>query len=134
VSGWGGGDERPRWRRVRALTLPGSGAGVEWFLLKFEPEALTPGVVMAAVGQVAFSIGVGGTLMVVYGSHLRDDEPLAANAIWTAVGDTGAGFLAGLAVFPDRLFDGAELDRDWTNADRVVVPKETGKRVEPTDE
>lgn len=85
---------------VRALTLEGSGEGVAWFLLKFEPEALTPGVVMAAVGQVAFSIGVGGTLMVVYGSHLRDDEPLAANAVWTGVGDTGAGLLAGLAVFP----------------------------------
>lgn len=85
---------------VRAVTLAGSGEGVEWFLFKFEPEALTPGVVMAAVGQVAFSIGVGGTLMVVYGSHLGDDEPLAANALWTALGDTGAGLLAGLAVFP----------------------------------
>jgi len=38
--------------------------------------------------------------------------------------------VAGLAVFLDRLFDGRELDREWVDADRVVVPQETGKRVE----
>lgn len=42
--------------------------------------------------------------------------------------------IAGLAVFLDRLFEGRELDREWEDADRVVVPEETGKRVEPTDE
>lgn len=42
--------------------------------------------------------------------------------------------VAGLAVFLDRVFDGRELDREWVDADRVVVPQETGKRVESTDE
>jgi tRNA (cytidine56-2'-O)-methyltransferase len=37
--------------------------------------------------------------------------------------------VASLAVFLDRLFDGRELDREWTGADRRVVPQETGKRV-----
>ena len=37
--------------------------------------------------------------------------------------------VAGLAVFLDRLFDGAELEREWTDADQRVVPMETGKRV-----
>jgi tRNA (cytidine56-2'-O)-methyltransferase len=37
--------------------------------------------------------------------------------------------VAGLAVFLDRLFDGRELDREWTDAEAVVVPRETGKRV-----
>jgi tRNA (cytidine56-2'-O)-methyltransferase len=41
--------------------------------------------------------------------------------------------VAGLAVFLDRLFDGRELDREWADADRVVVPQETGKRVEEPD-
>ncbi|WP_247731665.1 tRNA (cytidine(56)-2'-O)-methyltransferase [Halovivax limisalsi] len=46
--------------------------------------------------------------------------------------------VAGLAVFLDRLFDGAELDRAWEGADRRVVPKSTGKEVvsvedEPAD-
>lgn len=38
--------------------------------------------------------------------------------------------IAALAVFLDRLFEGAELDREWADADREVVPQETGKRVE----
>ncbi|WP_254829624.1 tRNA (cytidine(56)-2'-O)-methyltransferase [Haloglomus salinum] len=42
--------------------------------------------------------------------------------------------VAGLAVFLDRLFDGRELDREWADADRQVVPKETGKKVVPLDE
>jgi tRNA (cytidine56-2'-O)-methyltransferase len=42
--------------------------------------------------------------------------------------------VAGLAVFLDRLFDGRELDREWIDADRRVVPEETDKTVVPTDE
>ena len=37
--------------------------------------------------------------------------------------------VAGLAVLLDRLFEGAELDREWIEADRVVVPQATGKKV-----
>ncbi len=42
--------------------------------------------------------------------------------------------VAGLAVFLDRLFDGRELDRDWEDAQQRVIPKATGKQVEPLDE
>jgi tRNA (cytidine56-2'-O)-methyltransferase len=38
--------------------------------------------------------------------------------------------VAALAVFLDRLFEGQELDREWRDAERRVVPQETGKRVE----
>jgi len=40
--------------------------------------------------------------------------------------------VASLAVFLDRLFGGRELDREWVDADREVVPEATGKRVEET--
>jgi len=38
--------------------------------------------------------------------------------------------IAALAVFLDRLFSGRELDREWSDADRVVVPQARGKVVE----
>jgi tRNA (cytidine56-2'-O)-methyltransferase len=41
--------------------------------------------------------------------------------------------VAGLAVFLDRLFEGRELDREWADADRKVLPMETGKRVVDPD-
>jgi len=41
--------------------------------------------------------------------------------------------VAGLAVFLDRLFEGRELDQEWADADRTVIPKATGKKVVPVD-
>jgi NSS family neurotransmitter:Na+ symporter len=85
---------------VRSLTLPGAGQGLEWFILKFRPQDITAQVTMAALGQVVFSLALGGTFMVVYGSYLDDKVRLGTNALLTVAGDTGAGILAGLAIFP----------------------------------
>jgi NSS family neurotransmitter:Na+ symporter len=79
--------------------LPGAGEGIRW-LLAFDASSITPTVAIAALGQVVFSIGLGGTLMLVYGSYLGADANIRSDAIWTVVGDTGAGLLAGLAIFP----------------------------------
>jgi len=38
--------------------------------------------------------------------------------------------VASLAVFLDRLFEGEELDREWKDADRRVIPQAAGKRVD----
>ena len=37
--------------------------------------------------------------------------------------------IASLAVFLDRLFEGQELDREWTDAEKTVIPQATGKKV-----
>jgi neurotransmitter:Na+ symporter, NSS family len=85
---------------VRSLTLDGAFAGVEWYVLKLDFAALTPAVMVAALGQAAFSLSLGGTFMVVYGSYLDDRDDLRSAAVWTAGGDLVAGLLAGLAIFP----------------------------------
>jgi NSS family neurotransmitter:Na+ symporter len=85
---------------VRGLTLPCAAAGVHWYLFKFDVSGLTGSVMVAALGQVVFSIGLGGVFMVVYGSYLSDSEKLARSAFFTAGADTLAGLLAGLAIFP----------------------------------
>ncbi|MFP8955262.1 tRNA (cytidine(56)-2'-O)-methyltransferase [Natrialbaceae archaeon A-CW3] len=81
-------------------------------------------------------------------AHLEDEEPLLIvvgaekvpfdvyeEADWN-VGVTNQPHseVAGLAVFLDRLFEGRELEREWVDADRQVVPMETGKRVVSVDE
>ena len=85
---------------ARALTLPGADAGVRWFILKVNWADLTPAVMIAAIGQLVFSLSLGGTFMVVYGSYLDPRETLARTAIGTMVGDTGSSLLAGLAILP----------------------------------
>ena len=85
---------------VRSVTLPGAAAGLAWYLGDFAWSEVTPSVVVAALGQAVFSLSLGGTFMVVYGSYLPDDGPLIGNALATAGGDAAAGLLAGLAIFP----------------------------------
>ena len=84
---------------LRSLTLPGAGEGIRWYLA-FQPGALTASVTMAALGQVVFSLALGGTFMVTYGSYLAEDADLRRDAALTVAGDTLAGLLAGLALFP----------------------------------
>jgi neurotransmitter:Na+ symporter, NSS family len=55
---------------------------------------------VAAIGHAIFSLSLGGTFMVVYGSYLDERESLARPAIWTVIGDTGSALLAGFAVIP----------------------------------
>jgi NSS family neurotransmitter:Na+ symporter len=85
---------------VRSLTLPGAAEGVRWFILTFRWTDLTPAVMVAAIGQMVFSLSLGGTFMVVYGSYLAERESLVRTALWTAIGDTGSSLLAGLAIIP----------------------------------
>ncbi len=85
---------------VRSLTLPGATAGVEWYILKVRWADLNANVMMAAIGHAIFSLSLGGTFMVVYGSYLDEKEDLARPALWTVFGDTGSALLAGFAVIP----------------------------------
>ena len=84
---------------VRALTLHGAGAGLRQYL-EPKPEHLTAGTCLAALGQAFFSIGLGGTFMVVYGSYMRREDSIPAAAIGTALSDMFAALLAGLVVIP----------------------------------
>ena len=93
---------------VRALTLPGAWKGVRWYLLKVDLAQIDGGVVVAALGQAFFSLSLGGTFMVVYGSYLAREDGLGRNAAWTAGGDLIAGLLAGLAIIPAVVAMGLE--------------------------
>jgi NSS family neurotransmitter:Na+ symporter len=85
---------------VRSLTLPGAMAGVEWYILKVRWSDLNATVMAAALGHAIFSLSLGGTFMVVYGSYIDEKENLARPALWTVFGDTTSSLLAGFAVIP----------------------------------
>lgn len=63
-------------------------------------DEITPSVVLAAMGQAFFSIGVGGAIMMTYGSFLSRDENIADNAGVIAGADTLVAVVAGLMLFP----------------------------------
>lgn len=85
---------------VRSLTLEGAAEGVKWYIGSFQLSALTPSVMAAALGMAFFSMSLGGTFMVIYGSYLNRAAPILKNAVLTGFGASIAGILAGFAIFP----------------------------------
>lgn len=84
----------------RSVTLEGSGEGIEWYIGGFRWSALTPSVMAAALGMAFFSMSLGGTFMVIYGSYLDRETDIPTNAVMTGISASVAGLLAGFAIFP----------------------------------
>jgi NSS family neurotransmitter:Na+ symporter len=84
---------------VRALTLPGAGAGVAYL---FEPDLgkLTGTVLLSALGLAFFKLSLGMGTMTTYGSYLPAETRIVPNAARVALADTLVSLLAGLAIFP----------------------------------
>ena len=55
---------------IRSCTLPGAGAGIEFFL-KPDFSKLTPGAFLGALGQVFFSLSLGTGATITYGAYLE---------------------------------------------------------------
>jgi NSS family neurotransmitter:Na+ symporter len=84
----------------RAVTLEGADKGIKWFIGRFAISELTPSVMAAALGMAFFSMSLGGTFMVIYGSYLHNHAHIPMNALLTGIGASLAGILAGFAIFP----------------------------------
>ncbi|MFC7057186.1 tRNA (cytidine(56)-2'-O)-methyltransferase [Halovenus salina] len=84
-------------------------------------------------GEIRDVAGIGSDdtedLLVVVGAEKVPFDVYEAAAFNVAVTNQPHSEIASLAVFLDRLFEGRELDREWTNAQQVVVPKAEGKQV-----
>lgn len=93
---------------IRVLTLDGAAQGVRTL---FVPDwtLLTPQTLLGAVGQAIFSLGLGGTMMVMYGSYIRNDEKIPRYAVLVAAADVGAALLAGLIIVPAAVALSVEL-------------------------
>ncbi len=88
---------------VKSLSLPGSGAGLEFI---FKPDwSVFKGrgwitVFSKAGGQAFFSLSLGMAIMVTYGAYLNKKENIERSAVVICVFDTLVALLAGVAVFP----------------------------------
>jgi NSS family neurotransmitter:Na+ symporter len=69
------------------------------FMFDADFSKLTPGVILAAMGQAFFTLSIGMGAMMAYGSYLRRDVSIAQTACYVAAADTAFAILAGLAVF-----------------------------------
>jgi neurotransmitter:Na+ symporter, NSS family len=93
---------------VMALRLPGATGALREFLAP-DFSQLTTTSVFAALGQAFFSLSLGGTFYLIYGSYLRDDENIPKAAIATGIGDASAALLASLFIVPTVLALGLDM-------------------------
>ena len=84
---------------IRAITLPGASAGLE-FLFKPDWSKVSPESVLVALGHAFFSLSLGMGTMITYGSYIGKKENLGATAMQVTIADTLIALLAGVAIFP----------------------------------
>ena len=93
----------------RTLSMPGTGDGLRFYLVP-DFTKLNAGVFAAALGQMFFSLGLGGTLLVTYASYLPDDANLKHTALSMSIAETLVAIIAGLAIVPAAMSLGVELE------------------------
>ena len=84
---------------VRALTLPGAMAGVDFFL-KPDFSKISVNGVLEALGHAFYSLSLGMGILITYGSYLPRNRNILSSTVSIAFFDTLLAMLAGLAIFP----------------------------------
>lgn len=85
---------------IRVIFLPGSSSGYK-FMFNPDWSALkNPKAWIYALGQAFFSLSIGGSGTVVYGSYLKKDVDVIDSAKYIAIFDTVAAMLASLVIIP----------------------------------
>jgi neurotransmitter:Na+ symporter, NSS family len=107
---------------ARALTLPGAGEGISYYL-KPDFSAINSRVWLAALGQAFFSLSLGMGVMITYGSYLTKQENLPSSAAYVAGADTLIAIIAGFLIFPAIFFAGMEPGQAGPGLVFVALPQ-----------
>ena len=82
-----------------SLTMPGAKDGIR-FLLRPNLNAVTPDVVLSAMGQAFFSLSVGIGCLITYASYFSKETRLVKSAMNVCIIDTTVAVLSGFIIFP----------------------------------
>lgn len=84
---------------IRGVTLPGAAEGLNVLLTPDFGALASPGVWVAAYGQVFFSLSIAFSIMITYASHLPRNSDLSNSGLIMGLSNSGFEFLAALGVF-----------------------------------
>ncbi len=84
---------------IYSVTRPGAMVGVKYYLVpNFEDFSIT--TVLAAMGQLFYSMSLAMGIMITYGSYMKKDVKIESAVHNIELFDTGIAFLAGLMIVP----------------------------------
>ena len=84
---------------VYCITRPGAFEGVKYYLLP-DFKAFSATTVLAAMGQLFYSMSLAMGIMITYGSYMKKDDDLRGSVKQIEIFDTAIAFLAGLMIVP----------------------------------
>lgn len=84
---------------IFCITRPGAGAGVKYYLLP-DFSRFSATTVLAAMGQLFYSMSLAMGIMITYGSYMKKDSSLEQSVRQIEIFDTVVAFLAGLMIIP----------------------------------
>ena len=99
---------------VYGLTLDGAMEGVAYYL-KPHMSDVSAVTILAAMGQLFYSMSLAMGIMITYGSYMKKDNNLESSVRQIEIFDTGIAFLAGLMIIP-AVFAFSGGDRSALNA------------------
>ncbi|GAA5139881.1 sodium-dependent transporter [Thalassotalea piscium] len=82
------------------FTLEGADEGLLAYLSPDISRVLEPGLLISALGQAFFSLSLGTSVMVIYGSYISKKENLVTLGAQVTLIDVSIAFLAGLLIIP----------------------------------
>lgn len=88
---------------VRAVTLPGAGEGLKYYLVPDFNRMVEQGigeVLFAAMGQAFFTLSIGMGSMAIFGTYISKDRSLFGESVTIAALDTFVAFTAGIIIIP----------------------------------
>ena len=84
---------------IYSMTRPGAGAGIAYYLIPdFSKFSLM--TVVAACGQLFFSLSVGMGILITYGSYMKKDVDVEKATVRIGLMDTTVAMLAGFMIIP----------------------------------
>lgn len=84
---------------IYVCCVDGAGAGIAYYLIpNFENFSIM--TVVAAMGQLFYSMSLSMGIMITYGSYMKKDVSIESSAHQIELFDTGIAFLAGLMIIP----------------------------------
>ena len=92
------------------ITRPGAAAGVKYYLFP-DIKHFSATTVLAAMGQLFYSMSLAMGIMITYGSYMKKDDDLRDSVRKIEIFDTLIAFLAGLLIVPSVfVFSGGSKD------------------------
>lgn len=108
---------------IKALTLPGSGAGISYL---FTPDWATlknPGLWLEALTQNAWDTGAAWGLILTYGAYMRTRDDITISAFQTGIGNNVVSLVAAVIIF-STVF--GTLGQQMSNGEVLEVMQTSG--------